>query len=225
MGMRATAGLHRAHLPGPGQIGNIKNTQATKTRIADFVGDALQTAVHPAARLLDGHDEQVVHDRDVALTTRAHDRRGQIRLAVVSQRVNIEAVIAARHHDVVTESDVRIGKTQQGRAGIGCLVGLFLIVLGGVLVGFCHSTRDHVIRDVNVFIAMVMSVGLLLSGGFFIGCCLGRRWQKPFGGQVGRVGGVVEPWRFGECGDFAEIPDGLFGIIKTGSETSPRVVR
>ena len=180
--MGASAGLHGTDLLGPGQIGNIKNTEATKTLIADFLGDTLQAAVNAAACLFDGHDQQVVNNRDVPLTTRAHDRRGQIRLPVVSQRVNIEAVIAARHHDVIPESDVRIGKAQQGRAGVWFIVGFFLIVFGGVLSGFCHSLRAHVIGTVNVFLAMVMSVVLLLFGGFFICCCLGRRWQKPFGG-------------------------------------------
>ena len=72
---------------------------------------------------------------------------------------------------------------------------------------------------------MVVSVGFLLFGDFFICGCLDRGWQKPFGGQLGRVGGVIETRWLGEHGDFAEIPDGFLGIVKTGSETGPRVIR
>ena len=154
----------------------------------------------------------------------AHDRRGQVRLAVVTQRVNVEAVIAARYHDVVAEGDVGIGKAQQGRAGIRCFVGFCLIVFGGVVLCSCHSLRDHVIGGVSAFLAMLMNGGLLLLGDCFICCCLDRRWQKAFGGQLSGVDGVIEPQGLGEHCHLSEIPDGFFGIVKTGCETGSRVI-
>ena len=55
--MRSTAGLHGADLLGPGQIRNIKNTQAAKTVFADLVCDTFKTAVNAAASLLNRHDQ------------------------------------------------------------------------------------------------------------------------------------------------------------------------
>ena len=69
---------------------------------------------------------------------------------------------------------------------------------------------------------MMMSVGLFLPGYCLICSCFDFSWQKAFGGQLCRVGGIVEAWRFSEHGDFAEIPDGFFGIVKTCSELSKK---
>ena len=146
-------------------------------------------------------------------------------MTIVTQLVNIEAVIAARDHDVVAEGDIRIGKAQQGRAGTGCLVGFRFIAFRRFLLGFCRRLRDHVIRGVNMFLAMMMSVGRLLPGYCLICCRFDFSWQKAFGGQFSGVGGVIEPRRFAEHRHFAEIPYRLFGIVQTCREMSSRVIR
>ena len=104
-------------------------------------------------------------------------------MAVVTQRVNIEAVIAARHHDVVSEGDVGIGKAQQGRAGIRCPRRLLsrrpseALSSAPAIASVIMSSEAS-----SAFLAMLMSGGLLLLGDCFICCCLDRRWQKTFGG-------------------------------------------
>src|SRR5210317_746276 len=57
MCMRAAAGLHRAYLDRPFEIADIKDANPTETLRADVFVYALQPAIEPAARLLDGHDQ------------------------------------------------------------------------------------------------------------------------------------------------------------------------
>ena len=60
------------------------------------VGHALRPAVHPPARLLDRHEQQVVVDGEIALAARTRHRHVQLRLARILDVVEVEAVESCR---------------------------------------------------------------------------------------------------------------------------------
>ena len=51
MGVRAAAGLDRAHLYRPGQVADIEDANPAEPVIADVLGDALESAVEPSTGL------------------------------------------------------------------------------------------------------------------------------------------------------------------------------
>ena len=98
MGVRATAGLHRRDLLGIANVGDVKDAHAAEALLAHRLDHALRAAIDAAARLFDGHEQQVAMDRDVALAAGADDRCQQPRALRAFNVVGVEPVEVAHHH-------------------------------------------------------------------------------------------------------------------------------
>ena len=77
MSVRPAAGLHLADLAGAREVGDVEDAQTAEALAAHVVLDALTPAVDAAERLLDGHDQQIADDGDIALAARADHRAEQ----------------------------------------------------------------------------------------------------------------------------------------------------
>jgi hypothetical protein len=65
--VRAAAGLYRGHLARARDVADVEDAHAAEARGARRFGHGLGAAVDAPARLLDRQEEQVAHDRHVAL--------------------------------------------------------------------------------------------------------------------------------------------------------------
>src|SRR5688572_32661116 len=103
MGMGAPARLDRRHLTRPMEIADVEDADAAHPLGAHRVLDALDAAVHTAARLLDRHDQQAAVHRHVTLAAGADDGGDEPRLPRDLDVVDVEAVEAADEREVAAE--------------------------------------------------------------------------------------------------------------------------
>ena len=127
--MAAAASLHLAHLARASEVGNVEDTKPAETFLADIFRNTLKPAIDAAARLLDAHHQNVANDRDIALSAGANNGADKRRHAIGAEAIDVIAVIIARHHHIIEERHIGIGKIEQWRA-LGEL-GQAFAILGG----------------------------------------------------------------------------------------------
>ena len=147
VGMRSAAGLHRRHLPGHPHVADVEDPDTAEALGAHRLRDSLQAAVEASPRLLDRHDQQVAHHRDIALTAGADHGRDQLRRGRNLDAVRVEPVEAADEHLIAGEREVRVAEVEQSaplrRLLLFLLFGVVFLVLLVLLV-FLFPLRRRV---------------------------------------------------------------------------------
>lgn len=115
--VRAAARLHRGHLPGLGHVGDVEHAHAAEPLGAHRRAHPLRPAVHPPARLLDRHEEQVAAHAHVALAAGAGERRADHRVARVRHVPHLDAVVAALEDERAAEGQVGVDEAEVARVG------------------------------------------------------------------------------------------------------------
>src|SRR4029079_9397305 len=79
-----------------------------------YGSETLRTAIEPAVRHLDRHEEQVPVNGDVALPARTHQRGQQTGLRRVRNVVDVDAVKISLEHAIALEREVGVGECELG---------------------------------------------------------------------------------------------------------------
>jgi len=193
----AAAGLHLTDLAHGGEVRDVEDAKTAEAFLAHISGNALKPAIDAPTRLLDAHDEDIAHNRDIALPAGAHNRTHQRRDTIIAQLVNVEAVIAACDHDIVEEGHIGVGKVEQ-RGAFGELGEAFLLVADRRLSALCVS------HGFSGFLSCLFSFRFFLFRLIFRHCRA----------KISRVVRIEEARRLGQADNLAQVHDRLARIGK-----------
>ena len=93
-------------------VADIEDPDPAETRVADGLRNPLKTAVEPAPCLLDGHDQKIPDDGQIALASRTHDRAEKLRLQRILDVVRIESVKITFEQKISGKSNIRVREVQ-----------------------------------------------------------------------------------------------------------------
>ena len=195
VGMAATASLHRPHLARRGQIRDVEDAQTAHALVADTALDATEAAIEPRPAVLHAHQKEVAHDRDVALPARTDGGADEVRHAVRTEAVDVEAVIAARDQQIVLERHIG-GPEGQQRSALA-------------------ETR-FLLLAFEDFLPI-----LAIGAGFGVGLALVLDQRLELGG----IAGIEETGRLGHGSEEAHVRNRLARVAEARRQRGARIVR